>query len=136
MLSIENSPDNKKNWINPELLDELIREYQTASGLFHNSQTDLLSTDPETIIINLQRANGAGHMLKVIMSRIPKEVINECPIRNHIWNTLFGTYCGGTSSEGRRRSKTQEPSKPSRGSKGTRSIWSRKSSNKPDPNRP
>ena len=134
MESTENS--GEKLWISPQLLDELIREYQVASGQFYSSQVNLLSNDPQTIITNLQRANGAGHMLKVIMSKIPKEVINDCPIRSYIWNALFGTFAGGTSEEGRRRKPSQDPGQQAGGKKGTGSIWSRKSGNKSNKNRP
>lgn len=135
MESTENSQDNTM-WISPVLLDELIRQYQEAAGLYYNSQVELLQSDPETIIINLQRANGAGHMLKVIMSRIPKEVINECPIRSSVWNSLFGTFAGPTSGEGRRREPKKDQSKPGRGSQGKIKTRRRFFSNKSDPNRP
>ena len=123
-------------WISPILLDELIREYQTAAGLFHDAQVDLLHTSNDDIVLNLQRANGAGHMLRVIMSRIPKEVINECPIRTSVWNALFGTYSGAASSEGRRREPKKGPSKPSRSQTRTGKARGRFFGNKSNPNRP
>ena len=136
MKSSENSEQINQHWISPILLDEMIRTFQEASGVFYDSQVELLREDPDTVITNLQRANGAGHMLKVVMSRIPKEVINECSIRQGVWNSLFGTYSGPTRGEGSRRESPPNPVKPGRGSKRKFKAGGRFFGNKSDPNRP
>ena len=122
MDSTENSNKPNKYFISEDLLDELIREYRTASGELHRSQRDLLKCDPEIIKNDMLAAHGMGQLLNQIMTKRPKEMIHGNSTREYIWQALTGTHASpnrGKGSKGTREatSRSKGPSKSKRKSR-------------------